>query len=208
VLQRKIQEQHSATKDRSISGKLTAVSNLGGGFLLRLDGSFLRLTSVLMPLFCLLLVLLTAGNLQAQNIQPVKAAELLERVEAAPDTTFILNFWATWCAPCVKEMPYFEALNKAVEGEPIKVIFISLDFKKDYQTRLPAFIEKRGIQSEVLFLDERDANTWVPLFSESWSGVIPATYVVCLNNKVQDFRASAFEEGELEQWLKEIGAMP
>jgi thiol-disulfide isomerase/thioredoxin len=160
-----------------------------------------------MPLFYLVLVLLTGGNLQAQTIQPVKAVEILERVESAPDTTFILNFWATWCAPCVKEMPYFEALNKAVEGKPMKVIFISLDFKKDYQTRLPAFIEKRGIQSEVLFLDERDANTWVPLFSETWSGVIPATYVVCRDKQVQDFRASAFEEGELEQWLKEIGAM-
>jgi thiol-disulfide isomerase/thioredoxin len=160
-----------------------------------------------MPFFYLLIVLLAAGKLQAQNIQSVKATEILARVEAAPDTTFILNFWATWCAPCVKEMPYFEALNKAVEGQPIKVIFISLDFKKDYQTRLPAFIEKRDIQSEVLFLDERDANTWIPLFSDAWSGVIPATYVVCLNKEVQEFRASAFEEGELQQWLTSIGAM-
>jgi len=147
------------------------------------------------------------SEIHAQEIPAVKATDVLARVDAAPDTTFVLNFWATWCAPCVKEMPYFEALNKSLYGKPMKVIFISLDFKRDYQTRLPAFIEKRNIQSEVLFLDERDANAWVPLFSETWSGVIPATYVVGRSKQVQDFRSAAFEEGELEQWLQEIGAM-
>lgn len=158
---------------------------------------------VLLSIFAFLL----SENLSAQTVQAVKADDLLRRFENGKDTIFVVNFWATWCAPCVKELPYFETLNKEFSSKGVKVLLVSLDFRKDYSTRLPNFIQQKGIESEVLFLDEKDANEWVPKFSEKWSGVIPATWVSQQSSKIQDFRPSAFEAGELEAWLKGLGLM-
>jgi thiol-disulfide isomerase/thioredoxin len=161
----------------------------------------------LSKLFGLMLLIFSGSSLYAQNIQVVKAAEIISRINTASDTTFILNFWATWCAPCVKELPYFEVLNETLSGQPFKILLVSLDFKKDVSTRLQNFMEKRQMKCEVLFLDERDANEWIPLFSNSWSGVIPATNVIHRGKNINEFRASAFEQGELERWLREMGAL-
>lgn len=146
-------------------------------------------------------------SLKAQGIPVTTADQLLQRLQNGGDTTFVINFWATWCAPCVAELPYFEQLNESPADEKIKVLLISLDFRKDYQTRLPAFIQKRNIRSEVGWLDERDANEWVPKFSEAWSGAIPATLVFNAHKQLRAFRPSAFEEGELQEWLRGMGAM-
>lgn len=93
------------------------------------------------------------------------------------DTTYVINFWSTWCAPCVKELPHFEALNKKYTNQKVKVILVSLDFKKQLETKLKPFLAKNDLQSEVLVLIDPDANSWVDKVNPEWSGAIPATYV-------------------------------
>ncbi|MGB1431065.1 MAG: TlpA family protein disulfide reductase [Flavobacteriaceae bacterium] len=67
----------------------------------------------------------------------------------------VVNFWATWCAPCIKELPYFEELNK-LEG--VEVLLVSLDFPKHKQKRLIPFVEKHKLQSKVVHLDDENEN--------------------------------------------------
>lgn len=93
------------------------------------------------------------------------------------DTTYIINFWATWCAPCVKELPYFEALTEKYATQKVKVILISLDFSKQLETKLKPFLKENKLQSEVLVLIDPDANSWVDKVNPAWSGAIPATIV-------------------------------
>jgi len=157
--------------------------------------------------FLLLLSFWSYTAVQAQDISKVKVDDILRRIEQGGDTTYIINFWATWCAPCVKELPYFEAVNKDHKADQVKVLLVSLDFKKDLETRLPAFVAKRNLQSEVLFLDEKDPNEWIPKFTDKWEGVIPATLIVRHAKGWKQFRAAAFEEGELEQWLRELAVI-
>ena len=102
---------------------------------------------------------------------------LLERIENGGDTTFVVNFWATWCAPCVAELHYFTELDSACANKKVKVILVSLDFKKEISTRLIPFIEKRKIKSEVLYLDETNDNEWIPKVDKDWQGNIPATLI-------------------------------
>ena len=108
------------------------------------------------------------------------------------DTTYIINFWATWCKPCVAELPYFETLTEKHKEAPVKVILVSLDFKKQLVKKLLPFIKKHELQSEVLVLTDPDANTWVDKVDPKWSGAIPVTLIY--KQKKRAFYEEAVED--------------
>ena len=87
----------------------------------------------------------------------------------------VVNFWATWCAPCVKELPYFEKLNQ--ENPNVKVILVSLDFEKQVESKLIPFLKKKKIISTSIYLADKDYNSWLPKIDKNWSGSIPATVI-------------------------------
>lgn len=91
------------------------------------------------------------------------------------DSLYVINFWATWCKPCVAELPYFEALNEKYKNDPVKVILVSLDFKKHLERKVLPFIEKKNLKSEIVLLNDPKPTYWIDRVDESWSGAIPAT---------------------------------
>ena len=117
------------------------------------------------------------------------------------DSIYVINFWATWCGPCVKELPYFEELNKQYKDKKVKIILVSLDFKKQVKTKLIPFLNKRKLQSEVVVLYHPNANEWIDRVDPSWSGAIPATLVYKRENR--EFYEQSFENyEELESIIK------
>jgi hypothetical protein len=80
----------------------------------------------------------------------------------------------------VKELPDFDSIAKTC-GPTVKILFVSMDFKEDLQTKVVSFLKKRPLHSEVLLLDEVNGNYFIPKISEQWTGSIPATLI--LNNK-------------------------
>jgi thiol-disulfide isomerase/thioredoxin len=120
-------------------------------------------------------------SLQTGYAQTIKEYSNIEdfyaRINNSKDTSYIVNFWATWCAPCVKELPHFFEAEKVLEGKPIKFIFLSLDFKKDIDKRVLPFIKKRNILSEVAVLTDTDANHYINFVNVEWDGAIPATMI-------------------------------
>ena len=111
--------------------------------------------------------------------------------------TYVVNFWATWCAPCIKELPYFETLN---EKPNIEVLLVSLDFPQHKETRLLSFIKKHQLQSKVVHLDDVNENTWINAIDSTWSGALPATIVY--NNQKRSFYERSFTQNELETLVK------
>lgn len=112
------------------------------------------------------------------------------------DTTYVINFWATWCAPCVKELPAFEELNAKFSDVKVKVILVSLDFIKHYDTKLLPFIADRDLKSRVLLLNDPRSNQWIDKVSPEWSGAIPAT--VIYKGGMRQFYERSFTFDELE----------
>lgn len=117
-------------------------------------------------------------------------------------TTYVINFWATWCLPCLKELPYFEKLNQQYKDKGVKVILVSLDMPKRIESNLIPFIAKRKLQSQVIHLDDPDANTWIEKVSPNWGGSIPAT--VIYNATESKFYERIFIYEDLEKELKTI----
>jgi thiol-disulfide isomerase/thioredoxin len=128
--------------------------------------------------------------------------EFQQFLQKKNDTTYVVNFWATWCKPCIKELPYFEKINTEYADDKVKVILVSLDFPDLLEKQVIPFVEKRGLKSQVILLDDSDANSWIPKVDAAWSGAIPAT--VIYNKKNRTFYEKAFTYEELETEIKAI----
>ena len=141
-------------------------------------------------------LLLFSCNDQTKNsIEVVDFEGMYSKIDLSVDKTYVINFWATWCAPCVKELPYFEEVNKLSEDKNIEVILVSLDFPSQIETKLKPYLKKNKIKSKVILLDDSKINTWVPKVSEQWEGGIPATLIV--NSSNYNFYPKPFEKEEL-----------
>ena len=118
--------------------------------------------------------------------------------DLSPDTTYVINFWATWCGPCVKELPYFEELNALYDGQPFKQILVSLDDPKKLESKVIPFLTKNKIESKVVLLADGKANSWIDKVDPSWSGAIPITLI--LRGKQKKFYEQEFHSTfELEE---------
>jgi len=118
------------------------------------------------------------------------------------DKVYVINFWATWCKPCIKELPYFEELNAKYANQNVEVILVSLDFPHLYETKLKPYIVKNKIASKVIALDDVDMDNWIPKISKSWSGSIPATIIY--KNEAREFYERSFSFEELETEVKQF----
>ncbi len=154
-------------------------------------------------LLSLVLLCIWTVHASAQNrhIPVIRLFQLEERLLKGADTTFVVNFWATWCGPCVKELPYFEALDTA----RAKVLLVSLDFEDVLATKVIPFVQQRKLRSEVMLLNEDNPNDFIPRVSRDWSGAIPATLFINEQRGVRYFFEGSVEKGELETKLESLG---
>ncbi len=118
------------------------------------------------------------------------------------DKVRIINFWATWCKPCVRELPYFELINDRYGAKNVEVILVSLDLPSQVENKLIPFLSKQRIRSKVILLDDPNANQWIPKVDENWSGSIPATIIYKGNSS--NFYERSFTYHDLEKELKKI----
>jgi len=136
-----------------------------------LPGRFTAMRKV----FLLFIILLPAGS-AAQNVGPFDTEGLRSLLGNRSDTVYVVNFWATWCSPCVKEIGYFEELHRA-DNPLLKVVLVNLDFPNQVEQRVQPFIRAHDLTAPVVNMTEMDYNKWIPLVDEDWSGAIPATLI-------------------------------
>lgn len=132
-------------------------------------------------------MLIVANKFFAQNIATYKIDNLTQRIFNNSDTTYVVNFWATWCKPCVAELPEFEKLHLNYSSKKVKVLLVCIDFKDELEKRVKPFIEKAKYTCEVLLLDEVNGNDFINKIETSWSGAIPATLITKKSKSINYF---------------------
>jgi len=166
----------------------------------------------LMLLFALIASTLGSAQQSSDPIKTYQSEEItvksynFDRFEQylnrTTDTTYVINFWATWCTPCIKELPHFEKLNALYRERNVKVLLVSMDMPRQVQDRLIPFIRKKQLKSEVILLDDPDANSWIEKVDPSWSGAIPAT--VIYNRSNRKFYEQSFTYEQLETEINQL----
>jgi thiol-disulfide isomerase/thioredoxin len=125
----------------------------------------------------LLLFFAAASLMRLQAIEIYNFRDLEPLLNKDNDTTYIIHFWATWCVPCIKELPAFDKIAGTYAGQKVKIILVSLDFVRQIDDRLIPFIKNNSIKSEVIVLDDPNQNYWINKVNPDWTGSIPATLI-------------------------------
>ncbi|MFH0755684.1 MAG: TlpA disulfide reductase family protein [Bacteroidota bacterium] len=127
--------------------------------------------------FILLIVFMASFRVDGQSFTEINTEQLLALTGHANDTTYVVNFWATWCSPCVKEIGYFEDIHRLYSDENLKVVLVSLDFPDQAEKRVTPFLVEKEITAPVYLMTNLSYNDWIERVDPAWSGAIPATLI-------------------------------
>lgn len=147
---------------------------------------------------CLLLFFVFFKSTSAQ-VKLLSVNQLENRISRGKDTVYVVNFWATWCAPCVKELPNFEKLGITYKNQPLKVILMSVDFKSKLNNAVVPFVKRNNLKSEVYVLNEGSEQTYIDKISKDWTGSLPATLIINKQKRVRKFYEQEFTYPQLEK---------
>ncbi|AZA81461.1 TlpA family protein disulfide reductase [Chryseobacterium lactis] len=148
-------------------------------------------------LFC------TICKAQQTEVSVIKYEDLEKRIQQEKAELLVVNFWATTCAPCVKELPHFMEVNNKNDSNPkFKMLLVSLDRLADKE-RVLKFIKNKNLTAEVVLLDDiKRMNTWIPRFEKEWDGNIPVTLFYKNGMKVH-FNDGEMSKEELEKTVSD-----
>ncbi len=146
-------------------------------------------------------------RLDAQEVRRVKITDM-EKLMSESKHPLVINFWATWCTPCVEELPSLIREVKKHEADSLQLILVSLDDKENFPEKLRDFIRARNYEGTFLWLDETNADYFCPLIDSSWSGAIPATLFLHKKNGYRKFVEAKLSDRTLQDILKEMFRSP
>lgn len=146
-----------------------------------------------------IIVYMVPAALCAQTVEVVKFDAIAKLLSTKDDTVRVVNFWATWCKPCLEELPAFDSLTASYAGKKVKVVMVSLDFLKELP-KVSAFVKRRGMAQKVMLLNGGNPNNWIDKVSPDWSGAIPAT--ILLHGETQNFYEREITYAELRNFVE------
>jgi thiol-disulfide isomerase/thioredoxin len=161
------------------------------------------------------LILFTAGLMaasspaRAQTTPPRRAQEIrrftlteLEEYIRQCDHPLIVNFWATYCAPCLKEIPYLQSTVQQYKDQAVELLLVSLDPSRWYPARITAFAQKTNIVAGLAWLDETNAGYFCPRIDKKWSGGIPASLFINNKTHFRQFFDRQLTDRQVEQQIR------
>ncbi len=151
----------------------------------------------------IIVLLFTQLLANAQPADQIRLNGLQQIIRTQSDKIQVVNFWATWCAPCVREIPLFENINR--KNKEVAIMLVSMDYDLDPNPeKVYRFIARKNLQCRVVILAEQDPNNWIDKIDKNWSGALPATLIVNTQNGNRKFIQKELHEGDLERFIEEV----
>jgi thiol-disulfide isomerase/thioredoxin len=155
---------------------------------------FNKWSSMLFILFVMLACSTPEKDYNA-NIEVMETfSDLQAIIDAQKSEVLLINFWATTCPPCLKEMPHFNQLAAENSEDQIKVLLVSTDRAKDLESRVYPFVKRLEIKPEVVLLKDQNYSNWTEKIDSSWYGALPATLII--KGDQRSFRFGSYESLE------------
>jgi thiol-disulfide isomerase/thioredoxin len=152
------------------------------------------------------LVLLFAAFASAAVAQDIKKMTItsLEEYILKSDKPLVINFWATFCKPCLDEIPYFQqTISDDYKGE-VELILVSLDMPEYYPEKISSVASRSNFTFPVIWLNETNADYFCPKIDVKWSGAIPATLMVNNKRNYRKFYEQQLTPLQLKRELKAL----
>jgi len=147
----------------------------------------------------IVLFLVASSPLEGQKVEYIKIPDLEKILGNSDNKLYVLNFWATWCAPCVSEIPAFEKTAKSYDPQKVRFILVSLDFPSQIEKQLLPFLKKNKVTLDVAVMTDIDYNAWIDKVDAKWQGDIPATLFFNNYTKTRYFHTGELSESELRK---------
>jgi thiol-disulfide isomerase/thioredoxin len=152
--------------------------------------------------FIIAIAISLALSTKAQTISSWKITDVKNYYSQKTDSVYVINFWATWCKPCVEELPYIQSITKKYADKKVKLLLVSLDFASSFPDKIQSFAKKQNIGADIVWLNETDADYFCNAINKKWGGSIPATIIVNAAKGYKNFYEKQFNEIEFEAVLK------
>ena len=125
----------------------------------------------------LLFCFLTAPAHAAVTVTPADAPTIKRAIAAQRGHVVLVNFWATWCGPCVAEFPAIVQVSRQYQSRGLTTIAVSADSLQDRQTKVEPFLTKQGAAFPVYLEQSADPEDFINAFDPSWQGDLPRTFI-------------------------------
>ena len=151
-----------------------------------------------------ILLISKAESAGGQQITQIKIPELEKILSVGDDKLYVINFWATWCPPCVKELPHFQKVAREFNKDEVSFLLVSIDFPSQIESHLRPFLKRNNVALDVAIIMETDQNEWIDKVDPSWQGNIPVTLMFNNTNKTRKFHPGDLDEIELRNMIKSL----
>jgi thiol-disulfide isomerase/thioredoxin len=139
-----------------------------------------------------------------QQFTQIRFNDLEKILSSKEDKLLVINFWATWCPPCVKELPHFQKVAKEYSNDKVSFLLVSLDFPSQIDSHLKPFLKKNNVAMDVALMMDTDPNEWIDKVDPSWQGNIPVTLMLNNAKKAKKFHPGDLDETELRNMINSL----
>lgn len=140
------------------------------------------------------------------KVTMLKPADFSKFKDSAKGKVLVVNFWATWCGPCVAEFPELVRLDTKYRDKGVKVAGISIDDVDDIKDKVIPFIKEQKAAFDILVSDSKDPEDIINLVDKNWEGTLPTTFVFDKNGTLVYTRYGILDRdllvGAVEKALK------
>ncbi|MFN0124474.1 MAG: TlpA family protein disulfide reductase [Blastocatellia bacterium] len=141
-------------------------------------------------------------------VKPIKAAEFKKELEAHRGEVILVNLWATWCKPCVKELPDLVRLQQAYKDKKFTVVAVSLDDLEDLRKTVNPFVAQNMPDLVNYLQNDADPEKFVGIMDPTWEGIVPTSFVFDRSGKMVTKLLGGKKYEEFEAAIKPLLEQP
>jgi thiol-disulfide isomerase/thioredoxin len=110
-------------------------------------------------------------------VKPADAPTIKKAIAAEKGHVVLVDFWATWCGPCMAEFPELVKLQKKYQRRGLVVFAVSEDSARDIKSKVIPFLHKQKASFPQYLERADDPEDFINAFDTSWQGDLPKTFI-------------------------------